>query len=119
MNKNFSFYILNLVNHLTCELIGFEIGSTIVMNWLINNFNLRSQNLGLETFTVGYLGVGGGLTGLTIGVLVSLVISHRLGRRFGKDLSFGFHPVLKLTVLSLLTSFLILLGLLFFLPKEY
>lgn len=119
MNKNFSFYILNLVNHLISELIGFEIGSTIVMNWLVNNFNLRSQNLGLETLTVGYLGVGGGLIGLIIGVLTSLIISHRLGRRLGKNLSFGSHPVLKLTTLSLLTSFILLLVLLAFIPKEY
>lgn len=119
MNKNFSFYILNLVNHLICELIGFEIGSTIVMNRLINNFSLRSQNLGLETFTVGYLGVGGGLAGLVIGLFISIIISHRFGRRFGKDLSFDSHPVLKMTTLSLLTSFFILISLLVLLPKEY
>jgi hypothetical protein len=46
------------------------------------------------------------------------MVIHKLGKRWGSQLNFGSHPVLKLTFLSFLTFLALLVLLLFLLPTK-
>lgn len=57
-------------------------------------------------------------SGAFIGFFASLIIIHKLGKRWGSQLNFGGHPVLKLTSLSFLTFLGLLFLLLLFYPSK-
>jgi hypothetical protein len=58
------------------------------------------------------------ITGSIIGFAVAIIIIHKLSKRWGSQLNFGSHPVLKITSLSFLTFLVLLFLLLIFYPSK-
>ena len=109
---NFKFYLTSTTLFLVCSFFGFFVGLKVIAEILLKLFGVP---YGEEVLAFTMYSVVLSLMGSFIGIVVALIFIERLGRRWGRNLTFGSHPVLKLTSLSFL-SFLVLL---FFLLRIY
>lgn len=112
---NLKFYLISTVTFLASIVIGFFAGTEIVYNMLfpVASDPYAEVSLGIIPYVVG-----AAFLGSIIGFAVALIIIHKLGKRWGSQLNFGGHPVLKLTSLSFLTFLGLLFLLLLFYPSK-
>ncbi len=89
-------------------------GGEILYSILTTKFG---RPYGEEAFAFLFYMSIGGFVGFVLGIIISLIIIERLGRKWGSRLNFGSHPVLKLTFLSFLTFLGLLVLLLFLIPS--
>ena len=112
---NFKFYLVSILLHIFGFFVGFIVGRDAGYNLLVKLFG-EPKGEALLTFFI--FGSGLAILGSITGLLASLIIIHKLGRRWGNQLNFGGHPVLKLTSLSFLTFLSLLILLLTFYPSK-
>lgn len=106
---NLKFFIVSTATFLITTVLGFVTGGEIVYRILITNFG-RPKNEEIFAFSF-YMSVGA-FFAVFIAFIVSLIIIHKLGKRWGASLRFGSHPVLKLTTLSFFTYLVLLVAIL-------
>ncbi len=112
---NLIFYLISTVLFLTLFFLGLFIGREVGYILLLNKFGYPS---GGDALTFGFFLAAFSILSGVFGLAINLMIIERLGRRWGSQLSFGSHPVLKLTLLSFLTFLALLVLLLFLLPTS-
>ena len=113
--SKFRFYSISTASFLISSLVGFFAGRNIFSEFLVGNFGEPQGEMVLAYY--GYTVIFSIVSSLA-GLLIALIIIHRMGRRWGSQLSFGSHPVLKLTFLSFLTFLGLLVLLLFLIPTK-
>ena len=112
---NLKFYLSATLTFLIAVIGGFYTGKAVIFNLL---FSMATDPYGEEALGfILYLFIFS-FAGAFIGFLIALIIIHKLGKRWGSQLSFGGHPVLKLTFLSFLSFLGLLLLLLIFYPSK-
>lgn len=89
--------------------MGFITGGEVLYNLIISQFG-KPRNEELFAYSL-YMTLGA-FAGVFLALLISLIIIHKLGKRWGNNLNFGGHPVLKLTFLSFFTYLVLLVILL-------
>lgn len=109
--NSFTFYVAATLIFLSISILGFFSGKNIFYDLLISNFG-EPHGEGILAF-YAYTAIFS-IACFIAGIIVALIVIHKMGRRWGKDLNFGSHPVLKLTTLSFF-SFLLILFLLLWL----
>jgi len=109
---NLKFYAASILTFLVSIIGGFYVGGKIGINILFPL--VASPDMEDALAAIPYL-LAFSFLGIFIGFIVSLIIIHKLSKRWGSQLNFGGHPVLKITSLS----FLSFLGLLFLLLVFY
>jgi len=113
---NLKFYSLATLTFFVSIIGGFLTGSNIIYNAL---FHRATDPYGEEALSFLPFAILFSFSGSLIGLLVALIIIHRMGRKWGSQLNFGSHPVLKLTFLSFLTFLVLLVLLLFLIPSAW
>jgi len=106
---NLKFYLTTTATFLITTIVGFITGGQILYNVIISQFG-KPRNEELFAYSL-YMTLGAFL-GVFIAFIFSLIIVHRLSRRWGSQLNFGNHPVLKLTTMSFFTYLALLVLLL-------
>lgn len=106
---NLKFYLTSTATFLVTTIIGFVTGGEVLYNLLITKYG-KPRNEELFAYSL-YMTIGA-FIGVFLAFVVSLIIIHKLGKRWGNSLNFGGHPVLKLTVLSFFTYLVLLVILL-------
>lgn len=110
MSKNIKFYLLTTLIFVAVILAWFLIGFVTVGYRAVDFLNIGPEdkaNLGLMNLLLVYAaGIGGGVGGL-FGLILSLFFIRRLAKRWDRQLTFGKHPVLKLTGLAFITFLII------------
>jgi|GEM_PF-4694032 hypothetical protein len=112
---NIKYYLSSTLLFLVLTLAGFFTGFKIAYDSL---FSTVTDSYGEEALGFLPYGVAYSLTGFVVGLTISLIIIHKLSKRWGSQLNFGSHPVLKLTSLSFLTFLVLLFLLLIFYPSK-
>lgn len=110
MSKTLLFFFLVNLIFVALGIIGFYTGGTGAAQILFDIFGKPNKGSAIGESAFLYLfGTGiGALVGVLFGLTISLIIIRHLGKRWGKQLNFGSHPVLKLTALGFLTAVVIL-----------
>ena len=112
---NTKFFLISTALLTSSFLSGLFTGRELGYTLLVNKFGVpRGEGVFIFGFLLACLSIASGV----VGVIISLTIMERLGRRWGSRLSFGSHPVLKLTLLSFLTFLGLLVLLLFLIPTK-
>lgn len=106
---NLKFYLISTATFLITTIMGFITGGEVLYNLIISQFG-KPRNEELFAYSL-YMTIGA-FIGVFLAFVISLIIIHKLGKRWGKNLNFGDHPVLKLTVLSFFTYLVLLVILL-------
>lgn len=109
---NFKFYLFSVLVFVIFITGGLFTGAKIIYDVL---FPMATNNYGEEVLAFIPFLIVSSLGGSFIGFLVSLIVIHKLGKKWGPQLNSGQHPVLKITFLSFLTF----LALLFFFVIGY
>lgn len=104
---NFKFYLTSFLIFSVLIILGFITGAKIVYDLL---FPMATNSYGEEALVFIPFLVGASLLGSAVGFLVSLIVIHKLAKKWRGSLNYGTHPVLKLTALSFM-SFLGILAL--------
>jgi len=112
---NFSFYLLSTLALLSGSLLGFYTGLYLIYDLLVKTYGAVR---GEDELILAFVNAVSAVLGFIIGIAIALIFIHWLGRRWGSRLSFGSHPVLKLTLLSFLTFLGLLVLLLFLIPTK-
>lgn len=112
---NVKFYLLSTLAFILLVIGGFLSGTRFIYNVL---YHRATDPYGEEALSFIPFAVASAFLGSVVGLIVSLIVIERLGRKWGSQLSFGSHPVLKLTFLSFLTFLALLILLLFLLPTS-
>ena len=109
------FFLLSTLSFFVCILGGFYTGARFAYNLFYSMANdpYGEEALGFFPYAILF-----SLIGLILGFVTSLIIIHKLGKRWGNNLNFGGHPAIKLTGLSFLTFLGILVALLFLMPTK-
>ena len=112
---NLKFFLSATFALLAASLAGFFSGLTFSKDLFYSTIKdpYAEEALGFIPYGIFF-----SLLGFLIGLIISLVIIERLGRKWGHKLNFGSHPVLKLTLLSFLTFLGLLVLLLFLIPTK-
>ena len=113
--SNFKFYLISTVAFLISTFTGFFTGRTLAYNFLTTRYGYPhgEEVLAFFIYTLIF-----SVFCFLLGIPVSLIIINKLGKRWGSQLNFGGHPVLKITSLSFLSFLGLLLLLLIFYPSK-
>lgn len=106
---NLKFYLASTATFLVTTIIGFITGGEVLYNLLITKYG-KPRNEELFAYSL-YMTIGA-FVGVFLALVVSLIIVHKLGKRWGNNLNVGSHSVLKLTLLSFFTYLALLVMLL-------
>ena len=104
--SNLKFYLFSLLTYLVCSFLGFFVGVMVSYDFLITNFGYPN---GEEVLAFTVYSMIFSIVSFLAGTLISFIVIHKMGKRWGKYLTFGSHPVLKLTGLSFLSFTAILI----------
>lgn len=111
----FKFYLSSTIVFLLTSVIGFFTGAKIISEFLVVRFG---EPHGEEILSYSIYSMIFSIFTSLLGIIVGFIIIHKLGKRWGGQLNFGSHPVLKLTFLSFLTFLGLLFLLLLFYPSK-
>ena len=97
---NVKFYLFSTATFLLTTFTGFFTGRTLAYNFLTTRYGYPhgEEVLAFFIYTLIF-----SVFCFLLGIPVSLIIINKMSRRFGGQLNFGGHPVLKLTSLAFLT----------------
>lgn len=112
---NLKFYFASLLSFTVLIILGFQTGTRLIYNLL---FSMATNPYGEEALVFIPFLVISSFGGAVVGLIAALMIIHKLSKRWGSQLNFGSHPVLKLTTLSFLTFLVLLFLLLAFYPSK-
>ena len=111
---NLKFYFISTLSLTVCSLLAFFVGVEVANNFLVSNLG-KPYGEAILAYTIYAMVFS--ILSFIIGVFIGFLVIHRLGRKWGPQLNFGSHPVLKLTFLSFLTFLGLLVLLLFLIPS--
>lgn len=105
--SNLKFYLISTATFLSTSLLGFFVGVTVFNEFLRQKFG-DPHNEEILAFTI--YSMVAGIVSFFIGTFIGFVVIHKISNRWGKYLTFGYHPALKLTFLSFLSFVAILIA---------
>jgi len=99
------YFWTSTVLFLALSVLGFWVGGYTGVFWTVSKVGLPE---GMGAFFHVFIGSITGLAGWLFGVVITLIIDHRLAKKWRGRLGGGKHPALKLTLLSFLTFLVVL-----------